>query len=67
MATIQLPVEVLDEKCVNCRAIDLDKVDLYYGLDSVVTQYQCKNLHLCQYIRNRIVRNEEIKEEKKNG
>lgn len=67
MATIQFPIEVLDEKCMSCRAIDLEKTELYYGAESMITQYQCRNLHLCQYIRNRIVRNEDNKEEKKNG
>ena len=59
MATIQIPVTVLDEKCATCKAMTLDKQDLYAGPDIVFTQYQCINLHLCQYIRGRIVRNEE--------
>lgn len=67
MATIQLPVEVLDEKCINCKAIDLEKTEYYADMETIFTQYQCTNLHLCRYIRNRIVRNEDIKEEKKNG
>lgn len=65
MATIQIPVSVLDEKCATCKAITLDKQELYAGFDTVITQYQCSNLHLCQYIRGRIVRNEQ--EENSNG
>lgn len=65
MVTIQIPVSVLDEKCGTCKAMNLDKQDLYAGPDIVFTQYQCTNLHLCQYIRGRIVRNEQ--EENSNG
>ena len=65
MAIIQIPVSVLDEKCVTCKAMTLDKQDLYAGPEVVFTQYQCSNLHLCQYIRGRIVRNEQ--EENSNG
>lgn len=64
--TIQIPVSVMDEKCVSCKAMSLDKQDLYAGADIVFTQYQCTNLHLCQYIRGRIVRSEQDnKEEEK--
>ena len=58
MATIQLPVKVLDDKCINCKALDLTKNELYADIDKVLTEYSCSNLHLCMYIRNRIVRNE---------
>lgn len=65
--TIQIPVSVMDEKCVSCKAMNLDKQDLYAGPDIVFTQYQCTNLHLCQYIRGRIVRGEQDnKEDEKN-
>lgn len=59
MATIQIAVSVLDEKCGTCQAMHLEKQDLYAGPEVVLTQYQCSNLHLCQYIRGRIVRNEQ--------
>lgn len=55
---IQMPANVLDENCATCNALDLTKVDMYTGPDTVVTEFRCSNLHLCQYIRNRIVRKE---------
>lgn len=58
MATIQIPVTALDEKCISCKAMDLEKQDYYADMEKVVTVYQCRNLHLCQYIRNRIIRSE---------
>lgn len=58
MATIQIPVRVLDEKCAGCNCMRLTKSELYGGADLLVTEYSCENLHLCTYIRNRIVRNE---------
>lgn len=58
-ATINLPVKVLDEKCADCKAINLEKTDYYSDLDKIFICYQCTNLHLCQYIKNRIVRNEQ--------
>ena len=58
MATIQIPVTALDEKCISCNAMDLEKQDYYANMEKIATAYQCRNLHLCQYIRNRIVRNE---------
>ena len=69
MATIQLPVKVLDEHCATCQCMSLQKEDLYVNMDTMVTQYFCENLHMCTFIRNRIVRNEEkkdLKEEKTN-
>ena len=65
MATIQVPVEALDERCATCQCMSLKKVELYYGLDKMITQFTCENLHMCQYIKNRIVRGEQ-KEEKSN-
>lgn len=58
MAMIQLPVRVLDEKCAGCTCLRLTKNELYGGMDIVATEFSCENLHLCTYIRNRIVRNE---------
>ncbi len=66
-AMIQIPVKVLDEKCSSCRCMDLQKQDLYAGADVVFTEYYCSNIHLCTYIRNRIVRNEEKKEEEEHA
>lgn len=64
--TIQIPVSVMDEKCASCKAMSLDKEDLFAGPDIVFTQYRCSNIHLCQYIRGRIIRGEqENKEEDK--
>ena len=62
-ATIQIPVTVLDEKCITFKAMSLDKQDLYAGPEVVYSQYQCTNLHLCQYIRGRIVRGEQENKE----
>ena len=67
MALIQLPVKVLDEKCISCQAMDLDKLELYADPDTVITEYQCRNIHLCQYIKNRIIRNEKDKGVQENG
>lgn len=64
MTTVQVPVKVLDEKCISCNCLSIGKQDLYYGADESVVQYYCDNLHMCTYIRNRIVRNEQNKEER---
>lgn len=63
MAEIKIPVTVLDERCITCQCLTLQKDDLYFGVDKMVTQFSCENLHMCQYIRNRIVRGEEKKNE----
>lgn len=57
MATIYIPVEVMDEGCSGCQCMELEKESLY-GMDQVATLYSCTKIHMCQYIRNRIVRNE---------
>lgn len=59
---IQIPANVLDENCATCNALELAKVDMYTGPDTVITEFRCTNLHLCQYIRNRIVRKDKEKE-----
>ena len=64
MAAIQITVNVLDEHCATCNCLNIEKHDLYGGIDIVSTEFSCTNLHMCRYIRNRIVRNEENKEEK---
>ncbi len=64
MTSINVPVKVLDEKCINCNCLSISKQDLYYGMDESVAQYYCDNLHMCTYIRNRIIRNEQPKEER---
>ena len=58
MAIIQLPVKTLDEHCAKCQCLDIVKQDLYGGADVVAVEFSCSNLHLCTFIRNRIVRNE---------
>ena len=63
MTTIQIPAKVLDDKCATCKAIDLTKQEYYAGADVVLTEYTCSNLHLCQYIKNRIIRNESEEKE----
>ena len=63
MATINIPVEALDEKCISCKAMTLAKTEYYASMDKVETVYQCENLNLCRYIRNRIVRNEKNNKE----
>lgn len=67
MATIQIPVKVLDEKCTTCKAMYLTKQELYADANTFFTEYTCSNLHLCTYIRNRIVRNENESEENLNN
>ena len=64
MTSIYIPVKVLDEKCTSCNGLSISKQDLYYGMDESVAQYYCDNLHMCTYIRNRIIRNEQPKEER---
>ena len=59
MAVIMLPVETLDENCAGCQCMNLEKETLYGGGEMVAAQYSCINIHMCQYIRNRIVRKEE--------
>lgn len=59
MAEIKIPVEVLDANCAGCQCMSLKKDELYYDFDKKITQYSCENLHMCTYIRNRIVRNED--------
>lgn len=62
---IQLPIRVLDEKCcTGCQAMELEKTEYYANADTAFTEYYCKNLHLCQYIRNRIIRNIQDKNNK---
>lgn len=58
MGQIKIPVEVLDENCAGCQCMSLKKEDLYFDFDQKITQYSCENLHMCMYIRNRIVRSE---------
>lgn len=65
MAEIKIPVVVLDERCASCQCISLRKEDLYADFDKIITQFSCEHLHMCQYIKNRIVRGE-AKEEKHN-
>jgi len=62
MATIQIPVNVLSPNCTTCQCMELDKNTLYAGDEAVSVSYSCRNIHLCQYIRNRIVREEKSKE-----
>ena len=64
---IQIPANVLDENCATCNALELAKVDMYTGPDTVITEFRCTNLHLCQYIRNRIVRKDKEKENAENN
>ena len=59
MAVIMVPVEAMDERCAGCQCMDLDKETLYGGGDQAAVMYSCRNIHMCQYIRNRIVRKEE--------
>jgi len=71
-ATIQISVTVLDEKCKSCQCMSLNKVDLYGGTEEepYARMYTCGNLHMCNYIRNRIVRGEAQQNEEgvtKNG
>lgn len=66
MAAIQLQVNVLDEHCVSCRCLDVTKQELYSYDDVCATEYSCSNLHMCRYIRNRIVRND-LKDKPKDG
>lgn len=56
MAMIYIPVNVLDEKCADCQCMDLDQLKLYGGFEGLGVQYSCKNIHMCQYIRNRLIR-----------
>lgn len=59
MKTINIPVGVMDESCAGCKCMSLSKTN-YYGDGEVLgTVYECDNIHMCIYIRNRIVRNEE--------
>ena len=67
MATVNIPVEVMDEKCAGCKCMDLDKTEYYSGFEQVSLMYSCRNIHMCQYIRNRIVRNEEKSEKDTEG
>ena len=64
MATIQLPITVMDEKCAGCQCLNPEKKILYSGPDEEAVKYMCRNLHMCTYIKNRIVRGEEKKETK---
>ncbi len=57
MAVIQVPVNVLDENCATCQNMDLDKTTLFAMNQIVNVEYTCRNLHMCTFIRNRIVRN----------
>ena len=63
MASIKLQVTVLDEHCASCRCLDISKQDLFYetldGNSGKLAEYSCANLHMCRFIRNRIVRNEQ--------
>jgi hypothetical protein len=59
MASINISVNVLDEKCKSCNCMDLKKEEYYADLNNVITEFACSHLHLCRYIKNRIVHNEE--------
>ena len=69
MITIQLPITVIDERCAGCQCLKPEKKILYSGPDDETVQYMCTHIHMCTYIKNRIVRSEEKKEikEDKNG
>ena len=58
MATIQIPVQVLDENCAGCQSMSLDKTNYFADGYKVTSAYSCEHIHLCTYIRNRIVRKE---------
>lgn len=66
MAAIQIHVKVLDEKCATCQCLDISEQKCYSGDVAMFTEYYCANLHMCQFIRNRIVKNEKDTEENKN-
>ena len=59
MAVVYIPVEAMDERCLGCQCMDLGKETLYAGCEQVAVTYSCRNIHMCQYIRNRILRKEE--------
>lgn len=63
--TIHIPVKALDEKCISCNCLDIEKNTLYGGCDIVMTEYSCSHFHLCTFIRNRIVRNEQAAQKEK--
>lgn len=67
MAIIQVSVNALDENCVNCNCMSLDKEILYAGCEKVAVQFSCEHVHMCTYIKNRIIRNENRNEVDKNG
>ena len=59
MAIIQIPVKVMDPHCATCKALRIQKQELFYNsTDGSEIEYYCENIHQCIYIRNRIVRNE---------
>ena len=62
MAQIQVPVNVLDERCASCQCLELSKDALYADGENILNSYTCTNLHFCTFIRNRIVRNEKRNE-----
>ena len=69
MAVIMVPVEAMDENCKGCQCMQLEKEPIVGLLRNGEALYICKNIHMCQYIRNRIVRKEEkaVKEISENG
>lgn len=60
MAVIQIPVKVMDPNCATCKALRIQKQELFYNsnTDTYEIEYFCENIHQCIYIRNRIIRNE---------
>ena len=66
MAVIQIPVETLDENCAGCQCMDLTKTELFADFQIVTAAYSCRNIHMCTYIRNRIIRNDDRIEKEKN-
>ena len=69
MATVMIPVQALDEHCANCQCMDLDKQEIFAGFDPgpISVQYSCRNMRMCQYIKNRIVHNERSEGGNENG
>ena len=59
MAVVNIPVTVLDEKCKTCRNLEISKFDYVIDINNITTQFTCKNLNFCRFIKNRIIRTEE--------
>jgi len=67
MASIQIPVRVLDDNCKTCQCLNLDYTEIFKDGSRMEKEYYCSNVHMCTFIKNRIVRNENaIKEGKDN-